>query len=155
MTAVVVSGIEEMRAIVGRQLGPTGWRSITQAEVDAFADLSGDHQWIHVDPERARIESPFGGTIVHGNLTLATADGFRNELLRREGFAIGLNYGWNKVRFPTPVPVGSRIRGRAEVISVEEKDDGWFELVTRFTLALEGAEKPCFVGDSVTWMKVR
>ena len=120
------------------------------ADIDAFAELSGDHQWIHVDPERAKTESPYGTTIAHGNLTLSTVDGFRAELISSTGFALGVNYGWNKIRFPAPVPVDSRIRAKAEVVSVEEKGSGWYEVVTRFTLEVEGADKPCFVGDSVT-----
>jgi acyl dehydratase len=155
MGATEVDGIEGMRAIVGQEQGPTEWRTISQADIDAFAELSGDHQWIHVDTERAKSESPYGTTIAHGNLTLATVDGFRGALMPRgDGFALGVNYGWNKIRFPAPVPVDSRIRGRAELVSVEEKGGGWFELVTRFTLDVEGSDKPCFVGDSVTRVMV-
>jgi acyl dehydratase len=150
MRSVAVNGIEEMRAMVGRAIGPSEWRQISQADIDSFAELSGDHQWIHVDPERARSESPYGTTIAHGNLTLATVDGFRRQLLKRSGFALAVNYGWDKVRFPAPVPVDSRIRARAELISVTDKGHGWHQLVTRFTLEVEGNEKPCFVGDSVT-----
>jgi acyl dehydratase len=150
MAAVEVNGIEGMQGLVGREVGPSEWRTIAQADIDAFAELSGDHQWIHVDRERAERESPFGTTIAHGNLTLATVDGFRGELISSTGFALGVNYGWNKIRFPAPVPVDSRIRGRAEVVSVDEKGGGWFEVVTRFTLEVDGGEKPCFVGDSVT-----
>ena len=149
MTAVVVNGIEEMRAIVGRQLGPTRWRQITQAEVDAFADLSGDHQWIHVDVERAKKESPFGGTVAHGNLTLSLIDGFRQDLISASGFVLGVNYGWNKVRFPAPVPAGSRVRASAEVVELDEVKGGWWQMVTRFTVEVEGNEKPCCVADSV------
>ena len=138
-----------MRALVGHGVGPSEWRTITQAHIDAFAEPSGDHQWIHVDTERAKSESPYGTTIAHGNLTLATVDGFRAELISSTGFALGVNYGWNKIRFPAPVPVDSRIRAKAEVVSVEEKGGGWYEVITRFTLEVEGGEKPCFVGDSV------
>jgi acyl dehydratase len=139
-----------MRALLGKEIGPSEWRTVTQADIDAFADLSGDDQWIHVDVERARTESPFGTTIAHGNLTLSLVDGFRKELISSSGFALGVNYGWNKIRFPTPVPVDSRVRARAEVVTVGEKGDGWYEVITRFTLEVEGSEKPCFVGDSVT-----
>jgi len=139
-----------MRGLVGREIGPSEWRMIGQAEIDAFAELSGDHQWIHIDPERAKTESPFGTTIAHGNLTLATVDGFRGELIAATGFALGVNYGWDKIRFPAPVPAGSRIRARAEVVSVDDKGGGWHQVVTRFTIEVEGGEKPCFVGDSVT-----
>ena len=150
MATVEVNGIEEMEALVGREIGPSGWRTVTQADIDAFAELSGDHQWIHVDAERAKGESPFGTTIAHGNLTLSMVDGFRQELISSSGFAMGLNYGWDKIRFPAPVPVDSKIRAKAEVVSVEDKGGGWYQVVTRFTLEVEGGEKPCFVGDSVT-----
>ncbi len=115
-----------MKALVGQEVGPSEWRTITQADIDAFAELSGDHQWIHVDPERAKSESPYGTTIAHGNLTLATVDGFRTELISSTGFALGVNYGWNKIRFPAPVPVDSRVRAKAEVVSVDDKGSGWY-----------------------------
>jgi acyl dehydratase len=150
MAVVEVSGIEEMEALVGQEIGPSDWRAVTQADIDSFADLSGDHQWIHVDTERARSESPFGATIAHGNLTLSMVDGFRQELISSSGFAMGLNYGWDKIRFPSPVPVESKVRARAEVVSIDEVGGGWYQIVTRFTLEVEGSEKPCFVGDSVT-----
>ena len=139
-----------MKALVGQEVGPSEWRTITQADIDAFAELSGDHQWIHVDAERAKTESPYGTTIAHGNLTLATVDGFRGELISSTGFALGVNYGWNKIRFPAPVPVDSRIRARAELLSFEEIGGGWWQALTRFVVDVEGSEKPCFVGDSVT-----
>jgi acyl dehydratase len=139
-----------MQALVGREVGPSDWRTVTQADIDAFAELSGDHQWIHVDPERARSESPYGTTIAHGNLTLSMVDGFRGQLISSSGFALGVNYGWNKIRFPAPVPVDSKVRAKAEVVSVDEVGGGWYQVVTRFTLEAEGSEKPCFVGDSVT-----
>ena len=139
-----------MKALADQEIGPSEWRTITQSDIDAFAELSGDHQWIHVDPERSKTESPYGTTIAHGNLTLATFDGFRGELISSTGFAMGVNYGWDKIRFPAPVPVDSRIRAKAEVVSVEKKGNGWYEVITRFTLEVDGADKPCFVGDSVT-----
>jgi acyl dehydratase len=150
MSTVEVNGVEGMQALVGEEIGPSGWRTVTQADIDAFAELSGDHQWIHVDVERAKAESPFGTTIAHGNLTLSLVDGFRGELISSTGFALGVNYGWNKIRFPAPVPVDSRVRAKAEVVSVEEVGGGWWQVVTRFTIEVEGGEKPCFVGDSVT-----
>jgi len=150
MATVEANGVEGMRELVGKEIGPSEWRTITQAEIDAFAELSGDHQWIHVDVERAKAESPFGTTIAHGNLTVATVDGFRHELLKPTGFALAVNYGWNKIRFPAPVPVDSRIRGRLEIAELEELGGGWLQMITRFTIEVEGNEKPCFVGDSVT-----
>ena len=86
--------MEGMLALVGEEVGPSAWRTVTQADIDAFAELSGDHQWIHVDPERAAADSPYGTTIAHGNLTLAMVDGFRGELIASSGFALGVNYGW-------------------------------------------------------------
>ncbi len=149
MASVEVKGIEGMRELVGQEVGPSKWRTVTQADIDAFAELSGDHQWIHVDPERAKSESPYGKTIAHGNLTVAMVDGFRDELIPSTGFALGVNYGWDKIRFPAPVPVDSKVRAKAEVISIDDKGGGWWQLVTRFTIEVEDAEKPSFVGDSV------
>ncbi len=125
-----VNGIDELLALVGETVGPSDWREVTQAMIDKFAEVSGDHQWIHVDPERARTESPFGKTIAHGNLTLSMVDGFRDQLFRSEGFTMGVNYGWNKVRFPAPVPAGSRLRATSEVVSVEDVGGGWWQVAT-------------------------
>ncbi|HET8815355.1 MAG TPA: MaoC family dehydratase [Solirubrobacterales bacterium] len=154
MATAEVHGIEGMESLVGQEIGPSEWRTVTQADIDAFAELSGDHQWIHVDVERAKSESPFGTTIAHGNLTLSLVDGFRQQLISSSGFALGVNYGWNKIRFPAPVPVDSRVRAKAEIVSVDEVGGGWYQAVTRFTLEVEGGEKPCFVGDSVTRVMV-
>jgi acyl dehydratase len=149
MAQVEVKGIEGLQALLGNEVGPSDWREVSQEMIDAFAELSGDDQWIHVDVDRARAESPFGTTVAHGNLTLSMIDGSRRDLIASTGFALGVNYGWNKVRFPAPVPVGSRIRTRAEVISVEEVGGGWWQVVTKFTVDLEGSEKPCCVAESV------
>jgi acyl dehydratase len=149
MEPVEANGIEGMKELLGKEIGPSEWRAVTQADIDAFAELSGDDQWIHVDVERAQRESPFGTTVAHGNLTLSLVDGFRKEMISSTGFSLGVNYGWNKIRFPAPVPAGSRVRARAEMISVAELATGWSQIVTRFTLEVEGNEKPCFVGDSV------
>jgi acyl dehydratase len=149
MAVAEAQGIEGLKALIGQEIGPGEWREVTQADIDSFADLSGDHQWIHVDTERAERESPFGTTIAHGNLTLSMIDGFRLELIASSGFALGVNYGWNKVRFPAPVPAGSRVRARAEVVSVDEVGGNWWQVVTRFTVEVEGSDKPCCVGDSV------
>src|SRR3954466_12843940 len=120
MALKTVDGIDELKQLVGETVGPGDWREVTQQDVDDFARLSGDDQWIHVDVERARNESPFGGTIAHGNLTLSTIAGFRRDVLASSGFKLGVNYGWNKVRFPAPVPTGSRIRATVAVDSVDE-----------------------------------
>ena len=150
MTPTTVNGIEELKGLVGQTIGPSDWREVTQDDIDKFAELSGDDQWIHVDVERAKTESPFGTTIAHGNLTLSMIDGFRPELFESTGFKLGVNYGWNKIRFPAPVPVDSKVRAKAEVVSVEEKGSGWYQVITRFTIEVEDGDKPCFVGDSVT-----
>jgi acyl dehydratase len=149
VATVQVQGIEGLKGLLGKQIGPSEWREVTQADIDAFADLSGDHQWIHVDVERAKNESPFGTTVAHGNLTLSMIDGMRLELLSSSGFKLGVNYGWNKVRFPAPVPAGSRVRATAEVTEVEDVGGGWWQVVTRFTVEVEGSDKPACVADSV------
>src|SRR3954454_13386626 len=119
MASVEVQGIEGMQAVIGQEIGPSEWRTVTQADINAFAELSGDHQLIHVDVERAKTESPFGTTIAHGNLTLSLVDGFRGELIDATGFALGVNYGWNKILFPAPVPLNSGGRAGAEVASID------------------------------------
>ena len=149
MAITTVNGIDELKALVGETTGPSEWREVTQAEIDKFAEVSGDHQWIHVDVERARTDSPFGTTIAHGNLTLSMVDGFRDGLFRSEGFKMGVNYGWNKIRFPAPVPSGSRIRASLETMSVDEVGNGWYQLVQRWTVEVEGNEKPACVAESV------
>jgi acyl dehydratase len=150
MAGVKVEGVEGMKAVVGQELGPSESRPVTQADIDAFAEVSGDHQWIHVDPERAKSESPYGTTIAHGNLTLSLADSFRKGLMEASGFPMAVNYGWNKVRFPAPVPVDSQIVATAELVSFDELDGGWWQAITKFTITVEGAPKPSFVGESVT-----
>jgi acyl dehydratase len=149
MALVEVEGVEGLKSLVGQEIGPSDWRTVTQEDINLFAELSGDDQWIHVDVERAKNESPFGTTVAHGNLTLSLIDGLRRDLMASSGFALGVNYGWNKVRFPAPVPAGSKVRGRAEVVSVDEVGGNWWQVVTRFTLGVEGSEKPCCVADSV------
>jgi len=149
MTALTVSGIDELRELIGKPLGPTDWIEITQADIDKFAEVSRDDQWIHVDVERAECESPFGTTVAHGNLTLSLIDGFRGQLIRQDGVKLGINYGWDRVRFPAPVPAGSRVRATAQVVSVDELEGGWYHVVTRFTLEREGGDKPVCVAESV------
>ena len=149
MALAEVEGIKGLRSLVGKQVGPGEWREVTQEMIDEFAELSGDDQWIHVDVERAKSESPFGTTIAHGNLTLSMIDGFRSGLMESSGFKMGVNYGWNKVRFPAPVPSGSRIRASLETVSVDEVGDGWHQLVQKWTVEIEGGEKPVCVAESV------
>ena len=149
MTVLEINGIDELKSMVGQEVGPSDWREVTQDDVDTFAPLTRDNQWIHVDVERAKTESPFGTTVAHGNLTLSMIDGFRKSMVRSSGFALGVNYGWNKVRFPAPVPAGSRVRARMETVSVEEVGGGWYQVVQRFTVEVEGSDKPACVADSV------
>jgi acyl dehydratase len=146
---ITVNGIEELKAIVGRTIGPSDWREVTQELIDQFAEVSGDDQWIHVDVERARTESPFGTTVAHGNLTLSMVDGFRSSLMESTGFKLAVNYGWNKVRFPAPVPAGTRVRASIETVSVDEVGGGWYQIVQKWTVEAEGSEKPVCVAESV------
>jgi acyl dehydratase len=149
MSKSVAHGIDDLRGLVDQVVGPSEWREVTQEMVNQFAALVGDHQWIHVDVERAKKESPFGATIAHGNLTLSLIDGLREDLSDWSGFALGVNYGWNKVRFPAPVVVGTRVRCYAQLVEVTEVGGGWHQVVTRFTVEAEGSEKPVCVADSV------
>jgi acyl dehydratase len=146
---VTVNGIDDLKALMGKEVGPTDWREVTQEDIDTFARLSGDDQWIHVDVERAKTESPFGTTVAHGNLTLSMIDGLRRDLIESRGFKLGVNYGWNKVRFPAPVPAGSKVRAKAEVTNIDEVGGGWWQVVTKFTVEVDGGEKPVCVGESV------
>jgi acyl dehydratase len=145
----VAHGIDDLRALKDQLVGPSQWREVTQEMVNQFAELTGDDQWIHVDVERAKAESPFGTTIAHGNLTLSLIDGLRRDLSEVSGFKLGVNYGWNKVRFPAPVLVGARVRGYSQIVEVSEVGGGWHQVVTRFTVEAEGGQKPVCVADSV------
>jgi acyl dehydratase len=147
---LTISGIDELRAKVGEELGVSEWHQVTQDEIDAFADATGDHQWIHVDPERAAA-TPFGSTIAHGLYTLSLGPRFTFALFTIEGFAFGLNYGYNKVRFPAPLPVDSRVRMRAALASVDDVPGG-VQLTITQTFEREGEEKPVCVAESVARM---
>jgi acyl dehydratase len=149
MAPLTISGIDELRELIGKPIGPTEWLEVTQEDINSFAQISRDDQWIHVDVERAERESPFGTTVAHGNLTLSLIDGFRGQLIRQEGVAMGINYGWNKVRFPAPVPAGANVRATAEIVSVDDLGDGWVQVATKFTIEREGTEKPVCVAESV------
>ena len=144
-----VNGIEGLRELQGKTVGPSDWREVTQDMINIFAELSGDDQWIHVDVERAKTESPFGTTIAHGNLTLALIDGLRKNLTEWSGFKLGVNYGWNKVRFPAPVLAGVRVRCYLQLVELTDLGGGWHQAVTRFTVEAEGTEKPVCVADGV------
>ena len=146
---ITVNGIEELKALQGRTIGPSDWREVTQDEINRFAEISRDFQWIHVDVERAKTESPFGTTVAHGNLTLSMIDGFRPQLLESTGFKLGVNYGWNKIRFPAPVPAGSRIRASVETLAVDDLGDGWHQVAQKWTVEVEGSDKPACVAESV------
>ena len=144
-----MDGIEQLKELIGQELGPSDWLEVTQDDIDRFADVSRDHQWIHVDTERAAKESPYGTTVAHGDLTLSLIEHLRPQLIRNTGVKMGINYGFDKVRFPAAVPAGSRIRARAEVVSVKELGDGWWHVVTKFTVEGEGQDKPVCVAESV------
>lgn len=145
---VIFKSIDELTASVGRDLGVTSWETIKQSRIDAFAEATGDHQWIHVDPERAR-EGPFGATIAHGYLTLSLSSLFLPQLMRVEISGMGINYGLDRVRFPAPVRVGSRIRGRGEILSVTPVTGG-VQVVVRVTIEIEGSERPGCVADTIS-----
>ena len=143
---ITVNGIDELQALLGQTVGPSEWRTVTQEMIDTFAEISGDNQWIHVDVERAKTESPFGTTIAHGNLTLSLIDGFRKDLVQSTGFRLGVNYGWNKVRFPAPVPAGSRIRARVTLDALKESADH-VEIAWGVTIEIEDGAKPALVAE--------
>jgi len=149
MPKAVAHGIDDLRGLVNQVVGPSEWREVTQQMINQFAELSGDDQWIHVDVERAKTESPFGTTIAHGNLTLALIDGLRKNLTEWSGFKLGVNYGWNKVRFPAPVLAGARVRCYLQLVELTDLGGGWHQAVTRFTVEAEGTEKPVCVADGV------
>ena len=142
-----ITGIEELKKAEGETLGTSGWHEVTQKNIDAFADATGDHQWIHVDPERAR-DTPFGGTIAHGYYTLSLAPSLSEEIFQVEGVAFGVNYGLNKVRFPAPLPVGGKVRMTAKVAGVEDIQGG-AQLTLELTFEHEGTEKPVCVAESL------
>ena len=133
----------------GRKLGESSWLEITQERVDQFADATGDHQWIHVDPVRAK-DGPYGGTIAHGYLTLSLVNLFLPELLEVRNTSMGVNYGTDKTRFPAPVPVGSRIRGVGEIVEVEEVKNGAVQVTVRVTVEVEGGDRPACVVDTIS-----
>jgi acyl dehydratase len=149
---IAYESLDELRAAAGTHLGWTDWIEITQDRVDLFADATGDHQWIHVDVARARAESPFGGPIAHGYLTLALSNLFLPQLIAVPAASAGVNYGTGKVRFPAPVPVGSRVRGGAEITAVDDIPGGLQTTIT-ITVEVEGATKPACVIESLSrWL---
>jgi acyl dehydratase len=140
---------EALLGAVGRKLGASEWLAIDQARVNQFADATGDHQWIHVDPERAK-SGPFGATIAHGYLTLSLVNSFLPQLLEVRGTSMGVNYGCDRVRFPSPVRVGSRVRGVGEVVAAEALKGGAVQVIVRVTVEIEGSDRPACVVDTIS-----
>jgi len=139
----------ELRACAGQEVAVTDWVTITQAQVNLFADATGDHQWIHVDPVKAA-QGPFGGPIAHGFLSLSLLPLFFEKAVRIQGASMGVNYGLNKVRFPAPVPVGSRVRARVGVQAVEPVGPDSVQITWLVTVEREGGEKPVCVAESLS-----
>ncbi len=142
-----ITGIDELTASIGQELGVSEWYEVTQETIDRFAQVTEDFQWIHVDVERAT-QTPFGGTIAHGLFTLSLGPKFAYEIVDVQGFAFGVNYGYGKVRFPAPLPVGSRVRMRATLTSVEEVPGG-VQFTISQTFEREGHDKPVCVAESL------
>jgi acyl dehydratase len=143
-----LNGAEGVKSMVGKEWGRSDWLQVTQDRINQFADATGDHQWIHVDPERAKA-GPFGATIAHGFLTLSLIPGLAGSLVKVGGVRMGINYGLNKVRFPSPVRVGSRVRAVSKNLSVEDVEGG-VQLVNQVTIEIEGQEKPACVAEMVS-----
>jgi len=141
------SGLDEFVAAQGAELGPTDWLEVTQDRVNLFADATDDHQWIHIDPERAA-NGPFGGTIAHGLLTLSLLPHFTHQLYTVDNVAMAINYGYNKVRFITPVRVGAKIRARAQITKVDQLD-GAVQATVTVTVEIDGSDKPAAVAESI------
>jgi acyl dehydratase len=144
----IVHGLEEMQSLVGQELGASDWHRVTQEEVNLFAKATHDHQWIHVDPDRCKRESPFGGPIAHGYYTIALAPVLLAQVLRVEGVRMGVNYGLNKMRLPSPVPVGSQVRMRATLAGYEAIDGG-ASVTIGLTFEVEGQAKPACVAEVI------
>ncbi|HEY5311998.1 MAG TPA: MaoC family dehydratase [Pirellulales bacterium] len=144
----VIQGLDELRTLVGQRLGTSDWLEITQARVDAFADGTDDHQWIHCDPQRAKLESPYGGTVAHGFLTLSLCNVLSQQVFRIEQVRMVLNYGLNRVRFPGPVKVGSRIRMSSDLLEVKETRSG-VQMVCKQSFEVEGEPRPACVAETV------
>jgi acyl dehydratase len=140
--------LSELAACTGQEVAVSDWITITQQQVDRFAEATGDHQWIHVDPEKARA-GPFGGPVAHGFLTLSLLPKFFESAFEILGSRLGVNYGLNKVRFPAPVPVGSRLRGRMKLLATEPIDNAGLQMSWQVTVEREGADKPVCVAESL------
>jgi acyl dehydratase len=142
-----ITGLDELKRAEGEDLGTSDWHEVTQQAINDFADVTGDHQWIHVDPERAK-QTPFGGTIAHGYYTLSLAPMFSEQIFAMKGFAFAINYGLDKVRFPAPLPVGSRVRMHAKLTGLEEISGG-AQMTVECTFEREGGDKPVCVAETV------
>jgi acyl dehydratase len=145
--ARTINGIDELKALVGEELGTSDWMEITQERVNTFADATGDHQWIHVSPERAK-DGPFGGTIAHGYLTMSLGSVLLPEVVTVTGFSMALNYGLDKLRFPSPVPVGSKLRLSAKLLAVDDVKGG-VQTTYELTFQVDGSEKPACVAQAL------
>src|SRR3954451_18126909 len=145
-----ITGIDQLKDTEGQDLGTSGWHEVTQKDIDTFADVTGDHQWIHVDVERAK-DTPFGGTIAHGYYTLSLAPKFMEEIVDFKGFAFALNYGVGRVRFPAPLPVGSKVRATIQIAKVEDIAGG-LQVTLGYTFEGEGSEKPVCVAETLARM---
>jgi acyl dehydratase len=145
-----VHGLQELEQLAGREVGASAWLTIKQELVDRFADATFDHQWIHCDVERARRESPYGGPVAHGFLTLSLIPGFRAQILSLTGVSRVINYGVNRVRFPNAVPVGARVRGVQTIKSVERTKPDSARVISGFVIEIEGETKPACVAETVT-----
>jgi len=145
----VISSIDDAVQTVGQELGVSDWKEIDQKRIDAFADVTEDHQWIHVDVDRAKAESPYGAPIAHGFLTLSLIPALSKDNFRVENAKLAINYGLNKVRFLAAVPVGSRIRVRSELVDAAKVDDSMVNLTVRHTIEIDGSTKPAAVADLI------
>jgi acyl dehydratase len=140
--------VTDLAAAAGETIGQSDWVTITQEDVNLFADATGDHQWIHVDPERAA-NIPFGTTIAHGYMTLSLLPRLQHEIYSVNGIKLAINYGLNKVRFPSPVPVGSRVRANCSLVGVEDVGNGAVQAVVSTTVEIDGSPKPACVAESI------
>ena len=147
--ATVFESPEAILQAVGKPLGQSDWLTMTQDRIDTFADATDDHQWIHVDPARAKA-GPFGATIAHGYLTLSLVSRFLPQILEVRGMKMGVNYGTDKVRFPAAVKAGARIRGKGELIAAERTKDGGVQATIRVTVEIDGEGKPACVADTIS-----
>ena len=148
MAPRIIKGTEELKSLIGQHIGFSDWLEVTQERVNLFADATGDHQWIHIDPERAKKESPFGGPIAHGYLTLSLGPVLMPQVLLTTGYKMGVNYGCNKVRFMSPVPVGARVRLGVTLLGVEDIPGG-IQSTYSFSFECEGAAKPSCVAEVI------